>query len=90
MNLTDFYDILNHHDWFYSYSDDHKVYIRGRNNETKLMIMAGEYGKEYKDLYDAFHYYYFTERIWSEETFPKRPSNAQIKSQVFTCCRKYD
>ena len=33
------------------------------------------YGKEYKDLYDAFHYYYFTERIWSEETFPKRPTN---------------
>ena len=33
-------------------------------------------GKEYKDLYDAFHYYYLTERIWSEETFPKRPTNA--------------
>jgi len=26
-------------------------------------------------LYDAFHYYYLTERIWSEETFPKRPTN---------------
>ena len=76
MNLTKFYDMLSMHDWFYSYSDDHRYYTRGRDNEVELLKMACEHGKEYKDLYDAFHYYYLTERIWSEETFPKRPTNA--------------
>ena len=76
MNLTNFYDILDRHDWFYSYADDHRYYILGRDNEVKLLKMAGEHGKEFQDLYNAFHYYYFTERIWSEETFPKRPTNA--------------
>ena len=76
MNLTKFYDMLDRHDWFYTYADDHRYYIRGRDNEVELLKMACEHGKEYKDLYDAFHYYYLTERIWSKETFPKRPTNA--------------
>ena len=76
MNLTNFYDMLDRHDWFYSYADDHRYYILGRDNEVKLLKMAGEHGKEYKDLYDSFHHYYLVERIWSEETRPKRPPNA--------------
>lgn len=37
-----FYDRLARHDWWYSYSDNHGVYMRGANEETALHILARE------------------------------------------------
>ena len=31
---------LGAHDWFYEYSDDHRVYTQGRDSELKLRAMA--------------------------------------------------
>jgi len=76
MNLTNYYDMLVRHDWYYTYSDDHRYYLRGRDKEIELLKIAGELGKEYKDLYDSFHHYYFKETVWSEDSYPKRPTNA--------------
>ena len=31
MNLEDFEELLKKHDWYYDYSDDHRIWQRGRD-----------------------------------------------------------
>lgn len=38
--LDDYRDALAAHDWFYEFSDDHRVWGNGRNQEARLRLMA--------------------------------------------------
>ena len=53
MNLKDYYDMLEKHDWYYSYSDDHKVWMRGNKAQDLLEELAEE-SEEFKDLYENY------------------------------------
>jgi len=37
-----FEERLKGHDWFYYYSDDHSVYLRGQNADYRLVMMFNE------------------------------------------------
>ena len=38
----EFEERLKGHDWFYYYSDDHSVYLRGQNADYRLVMMFNE------------------------------------------------
>lgn len=59
MKLTEFYDMLEKHDWTYEYSDDHSVYMRGSSAERKLMGIIKDNGGIFLQLYDDFKAYAF-------------------------------
>lgn len=71
MNLQDYYDLLEQHDWYYIFSDDHKVYEKGKSNQDKLVDLAEENGPKFKELYKAFGDHYFSGKPWDTEQKPK-------------------
>ena len=75
MTPAEYWDKLAAHDWYYAFSDDHRVWLRGTKQEDDLRALANsvEGGKE---LYEAFHKYMFSGKSWGTERFPKpeRPS----------------
>ena len=50
LELQEFYDKLEKHDWFYYYSDDRKVYAAGQKNETCIHNEAASKGLEFLSL----------------------------------------
>jgi len=57
MTLETFKSMLETHDWFYTYSDDHRYYTRGRDQRAsinKALDELTEKGqeREAKDLYN--------------------------------------
>lgn len=59
MTLEEFEQLLKAHDWTYNYSDDHRVWTRGReqaNNIAKARKLLDEKGL--KEEADKLHYKY--------------------------------
>lgn len=55
MNVADYFKALKGHDWYYEYSDDHRVWTRGRDNSRKLQAIAQEQpvlSRMYRDYAD--------------------------------------
>lgn len=57
--LQAFYDKCKHHDWFYEYSDDGRVYDKGRNARYELQKFCKMHPK-YKEIYRQWSYYKFS------------------------------
>lgn len=70
MDLNEYYDELCHHDWFYSYSDDHRVWKRGHSREAFLRAIAQE-SEEHKRLWEQFNNYAFSGPGFGTEKAPK-------------------
>lgn len=73
-NLKELYDQLEMHDWYYGFSDDHRVYSNGVKEEERLRVAAKTI-EEGTDLIKAFHKHYFSGPSWKTEktTKPERP-----------------
>lgn len=75
MTPAEYWDKLAAHDWYYAFSDDHRVWLRGisQEDELKSLAICVEGGQE---LYKAYHDYMFSGKSWGTERFPKpeRPS----------------
>jgi hypothetical protein len=56
MPLTDYYNKLEHHDWFHMMSDDARVNDRGHAALSELRSIAKQ-SEEHKKLFDAFQSY---------------------------------
>ena len=41
--IEEYERMLRKHDWHYDYSDDHSVWQRGRDSESKLILLAREH-----------------------------------------------
>lgn len=52
-NILEFYDMLKNHDWFYSYSDDYRVWRNGEDMSKKLTRIANE-SDQHRDLYRMY------------------------------------
>lgn len=61
VSLSQYWDILNRHDWTYMMSDDGEVYRRGDAEHHRVKKMA-EQSEAHKALFDGFYRY-----IWSGE-----------------------
>ena len=53
VNLSDFWDMLDRHDWWYMMSDDPNVYKRGQQATIRLRQIGGQ-SPEHKKLIDAY------------------------------------
>jgi len=42
MTKEEFYKELVTHDWFYDYSDDHRVWTQGQNNNERIRKLSSE------------------------------------------------
>ena len=59
MTLETFKSMLETHDWFYTYSDDHRYYTKGRDEAHKIRIMmerleAAGQGDQAKELFEKY------------------------------------
>ena len=70
MNLNEFYDALENHDWFWMFSDDLKVKKNGENAEYELNEIA-KLSSDHQDLLNAFRAYHFSGEPWKTERCPK-------------------
>ena len=66
--LYSFYDTLRYHDWYYEYSDDHRVWTNGRDNLARIRQIAKE-SPEHKALFEAYSKY-----IFDSGEKPEKPS----------------
>jgi hypothetical protein len=46
--------LLKNHDWYYAWSDDHRVYKKGAETEKQIKELVNQLGKEGEDLYDEY------------------------------------
>ena len=42
MSIEDYYNLLVGFDWYYEYSDDHRVWTRGKEESRKIQAIAQE------------------------------------------------
>lgn len=54
ITLAEFWAICKSHDWFYAYSDDHRVYQAGYSAELWINTIAKANGQAYVDLLKAW------------------------------------
>lgn len=67
MTIEEFYKLLSTHDWFYSYSDDSRVFYKGESQSTKIINVL-KCTPEFKKLYDDYY-----NHIWSGNISTQRP-----------------
>ena len=70
VSLIDFYQMLEWHDWFYSYSDDHRVWLNGQENAGKLAEIAKQ-SEEHNKLFRDYSKHVFSGPSWNTEKSPK-------------------
>ena len=46
--LKEYLKALESHDWFYSYTDDHNVYMKGINEKHNLRLLAMKYDHNFQ------------------------------------------
>lgn len=74
MTLTEFYDALARHDWFYEMSDDGRVWRAGVARQKELEKIA-ETSESHRDLFDRYSASVFSGSTWGTEKIerPERP-----------------
>ncbi|RQT22094.1 hypothetical protein DF037_28715 [Burkholderia contaminans] len=78
--IEQFYDELDRHDWYYSFSDDGREYRSGSDNAKRLSEIAQCAGGDHAALLDAFNKHYFSGDPWSTPKWdkPARPANGVV------------
>ena len=61
MNLFEFYRLLQRHDWSYNFSDDHKVWQKGRDeaNMIQHILDGNKRDEKFRNLYDQYHNWFW-------------------------------
>lgn len=60
MDVNEFLELLENHDWTYSYSDDHSAWRRGVISESKITSVLEDH-PEYAPLYQNAYKFAFSE-----------------------------
>lgn len=47
LNVDDYINMLKSHDWFYDYSDDHSVWVRGKAQRGAILEAKKELDPDY-------------------------------------------
>jgi hypothetical protein len=56
MTVKEYFQKLQQHDWFYDYSDDHRVWQRGVNSRDEL-YRAFSIDEKFKVMYNDYYAY---------------------------------
>jgi hypothetical protein len=70
VNLPDFYDALERHDWHYAMSDDNRVYTAGRKRQAEL-IEASQLSEAHNSLYEQYSDHVYSGPAYGTEQAPK-------------------
>ena len=54
MQIEELQKLLEAHDFYYVYSDDGRVYDKGKASQEKIDVLIKEIGSEGKRLYEQF------------------------------------
>ena len=75
IGLTEFYDKLEAHDWFYYYSDSSAVFSKGQRSESDISREAHQKGGPFLELYMRYK-----DHIHSKTQLPKplRPGGPKL------------
>lgn len=78
VSLSEFYDMLENHNWFYEFSDQTSTWVDGDFKHSEIRRMANT-SKEHKQLYDNYKRYVFSGEPWGIDKIekPKRPCENQ-------------
>ena len=73
MTLQEFYDLLKIHDWSYEYSDDHRYWNKGRNEDGMIQHILQGHSRDpqFRGLYDQYRSWAFDTQ--GDITKPERP-----------------
>jgi len=84
-SLNEFYKMLENHDWFYDYSDDHSVWRSGSQSMGAIRGAVETGPKEYKELFDAYQKYVNRKEgeDISKPTKPLRTKEEQIQDRNY-------
>ena len=74
MSLREYWDMLNRHDWYYQFSDDHRMWSDGNKNDSQIKLLS-DISDGHKKLYEGFCKHYFSGEAFgkSESPKPERP-----------------
>ena len=70
VSLKKYWEMLDAHDWYYGYSDDHRAWQKGQKNSKIISTLANQ-SKEHKELFKAFNEYMFSGKAYSKPKAPK-------------------
>lgn len=70
MKLSAFYRLLEKHDWYFEFSDDHRVWTDGQSELESIERYAKTSDKHMK-LYEDYKRHMFTGKLWGNEQAPK-------------------
>ncbi|MDN7465965.1 hypothetical protein [Burkholderia gladioli] len=73
--IEQFYDDLDRHDWYFSFSDNSQVYRNGTENVARIEAIVRRLGGDHAALYAAFEKHHFSGEPWSTPKWdkPARP-----------------
>jgi hypothetical protein len=75
MNLKDFDMMLEHHDWYYNYSDDGGVWRAGEQAQDRLIKTSKE-SSDHLKLFESWSKHYFSGEPWNTPHFSREELNA--------------
>ena len=52
--MQEYYDLLEAHDWYYQYSDDHRVWRRGTGERDTLKKLSA-LSLRHRELFEAYY-----------------------------------
>lgn len=70
LSLSEYWEMLNNHDWYFDCSDDGKVFARGRASLAKLSDIARQ-SEEHKKMFDGFKAHKFSGKPWNTDQAAK-------------------
>ena len=70
MDLKQYWELLNKHDWYYNFSDDSRAYRKGYEADTELRSYKSE-SPAHAKLFEDFHTHNFSGKPWDTEQKPK-------------------
>jgi hypothetical protein len=73
LTLDEFNHLLAGFDWYFKYSDDHRVWERGHRASGLLKAIAQHRGAMFETLMAAWSKHHFTGNPWGDPKAPKPP-----------------
>lgn len=73
ISIDQFKDELNRHDWYYHFSDDHGVFLRGERENARIFFLAKTGGDDFKRAYNEAHAIHFKTDSFSTRQNPYTP-----------------
>lgn len=70
MKIEDFKKMLDSHDWYYYFSDDHGVWQRGEREVAQIKYVLKNGTDEMKKMYNKYHASYFNTPSFVTENNP--------------------